>query len=230
MRIAGLARSSTVDYPGLLCATVFTAGCNYDCFYCHNRAIIGGEAELLEEEPLRAFLKKRAGLLDAVTVSGGEPTLQKDLPEFLRFLRQLGYKIKLDTNGSNPALVGQLLAEGLLDYCALDYKAPWDRYSEICGAGARAETVRQTAETLRSSGIAYEMRTTLFPQLTEEDLRTMAAEIHPLPRYALNPYRVPEQYKPQDLERIMAPRKSREELRLLLQAALESQPHTILMD
>lgn len=172
MRIAGLEKFSTVDFPGSLSAVVFAAGCNYRCFYCHNRHILN-EPPLLPEAEVSAFLEKRAGLLDGVVFSGGEPTLQSDLPEWLRRVRALGYRTKLDTNGSRPETLRALLAEGLLDYVAMDYKAALDGYRPLCGADAAG--VAESLALLRDSGIPYELRTTLVPQLTEAKLRRMAA-------------------------------------------------------
>ena len=134
MNIAGLLKTATIDFPHRLAAVVFTAGCNYDCSFCHNRALLGA-AELMEDGEVLRFLEKRAGLLDGVVISGGEPTLQKDLAEFAGTLKGLGYDVKLDTNGSDPEAVGRLLDGGLVDYVAMDYKAPFSRYPEICGAG-----------------------------------------------------------------------------------------------
>ncbi len=174
MRIAGLEKFSTVDFPGSLAAVVFAAGCNYRCFYCHNRRILG-DPPLLSEAEVLAFLKKRAGLLDGVVFSGGEPTLQEDLPEWLARVRALGYKTKLDTNGSRPEMLRALLAEGLLDYVAMDYKAPLEGYAPLCGADSAC--VPQSLALLRASQVPYELRTTLVPQLTETKLREMAAAV-----------------------------------------------------
>ena len=174
MRIAGLEKFSTVDFPGSLAAVVFAAGCNYRCFYCHNRRIVG-DPPLLSEAEVLAFLKKRAGLLDGVVFSGGEPTLQEDLPEWLARVRALGYKTKLDTNGSRPEMLRTLLAEGLLDYVAMDYKAPLEGYTPLCGADSAG--VPESLALLRASQVPYELRTTLVPQLTETKLREMAAAV-----------------------------------------------------
>lgn len=174
MRIAGLEKFSTVDFPGSLAAVLFAAGCNYRCFYCHNRHILG-EPPLLPEAEVLAFLQKRAGLLDGVVFSGGEPTLQSDLPEWVRRVRALGYKTKLDTNGSRPEVLRALIADGLLDYVAMDYKAPLEGYSPLCNADSAG--VPESLALLRGSGVPYELRTTLVPQITEAKLRRMAAAV-----------------------------------------------------
>ncbi|MDL2236329.1 anaerobic ribonucleoside-triphosphate reductase activating protein [Christensenellaceae bacterium OttesenSCG-928-K19] len=186
MNIAGIQKTSTVDFPGLLAAVVFTAGCNYNCFYCHNRHLLG-DSPLLDNGEILRFLEKRAGMLDGIVVSGGEPTLQKDLHEFLSYAKELGYAVKLDTNGSNPKAVDRLLKENLLDYVALDYKAPFDHYEELCGLPG--DDVKRTAELLLHAGIQFEMRTTMIPQISQQDLRKMADALPPLPAYLLQLYR-----------------------------------------
>lgn len=189
MKIAGIQKTSTVDFPGKLAAVLFTVGCNYNCFYCHNRHLLQKPA-LLSEREARAFLKKRAGLLDGVVLSGGEPTLQKDLGDCAAFLKGLGYCVKLDTNGSDPDTVERLLLAGLLDYVAVDYKVPFDRYADLTGGDGAA--VRETVRLLAGHQTDWELRTTLIPQIAPDDLKRMAQEVPELPRYALQQYHVQE--------------------------------------
>jgi len=151
------------------------------------------------------FLEKRAGLLDGIVISGGEPTLQKDLVEFAGMLKALGYDVKLDTNGSNPQVVGKLLDGGLVDYVAMDYKAPLARYPEICGAGA--DGFLETLALLRDSNAEWELRTTMIPEIGGEELREMAEAVPALPLYALQLYRPVRieklrVYTPQDIVRM----------------------------
>lgn len=186
MRIAGLEKFSTVDFPGSLAAVVFAAGCNYRCFYCHNRAILNCPP-LLSEAEVFAFLEKRAGLLDGVVFSGGEPALQSDLPQWLARVRALGYRTKLDTNGSRPETLRALLNAELLDYVAMDYKAPLDCYPALCGTDSAG--VAESLALLRDSRIPYELRTTLVPQLTEAKLRKMAAAVPADANWFLQLYR-----------------------------------------
>ncbi|XOQ43802.1 MAG: 7-carboxy-7-deazaguanine synthase [Clostridium sp.] len=202
MIIAGIQKSSLVDYPGLVSCVLFTPGCNYDCFYCHNRFLLSGPHEILNLNSIYAFLKKRVGLLDAVVVTGGEPTLQPDLIETLKSLHEMGYQVKLDTNGSNPKVVSNVLESGVCSYFAVDYKAPASRYKEICGPDADAEKVQKTVNLLLQSGVPFEIRTTVIPQLTDIDLLQMARELPVVPRWTLNRYRKPELYKPCDEERV----------------------------
>ncbi len=204
MKIAGLLKTATIDFPHRLAAVVFTAGCNYDCGFCHNRHLLH-EPELMDNAEVERFLEKRAGLLDGIVISGGEPTLQEDIVEFAARLKALGYDVKLDTNGSSPAVVRELLAHDLVDYVAMDYKAPFARYREVCGMDA--EGVRETLALLVESRIEWELRTTVIPQLSPEALEEMAAAVPLLPLYALQLYRPVgvEKHRihtPQDVKRI----------------------------
>jgi len=202
MTVAGLVKSSLVDYPGKVACTLFVPGCNYSCFYCHNRQLIDGTYEVLDLDTVESFLKKRAGLLDGVVITGGEPTLQPDLVPFIKKIRRLGYLVKLDTNGSSPETVKWLLSERLCDYYAVDYKAPAGRYREICGRAADVRKTLETVSLLLQTQVPFEVRTTVIPQLSEKDLLIMAKELPVLPRYVLNRYRKPEKYLPAEEDRI----------------------------
>ena len=186
MNVAGLVKTSTVDYPGKLACVVFTAGCNYDCRFCHNRALLSNPP-LLDEKEVHAFLTKRVNLLEGVVISGGEPTLQKDLIPFASRIKELGYAVKLDTNGSDPEILNQLLQRALVDYVAVDYKAPFQKYPDVCGQPATG--VAECVDMLRKSSVAWELRTTVIPQLGIGDLMAMAQTLPALPLYALQRYR-----------------------------------------
>jgi pyruvate formate lyase activating enzyme len=196
MRIVGLEKNSVVDFPGQLAAVVFSPGCNLDCYYCHNRSIIGQvrPEQLLAEEEVFAFLEKRRGLLDGVVFSGGEPTLQPDLAEVMGQVKKLGFLCKLDTNGTNPAVLRDLISEGLVDYVAMDFKAPFHKYALICGNNSNTflDNIRESIALLLTEKVAYEFRTTVVPELTEEDVLQMAAAIRGARLYVLQQYRVPE--------------------------------------
>ena len=186
MNIAGFQKTSTIDFPGKIACVLFTPSCNYTCWYCHNKALLHnpplfGEAEVI------AFLKKRAGLLDGVVLSGGEPTMQEDIVAFAATLKSLGYAVKLDTNGSNPDVVETLLHQNLVDYVALDYKVPFTDYRAICGYAS--EGVETCIGLLSTSTIMWELRTTVIPQLTLPVLTKMCQEIPIVPRFFLQPYR-----------------------------------------
>jgi pyruvate formate lyase activating enzyme len=196
MTVSGMVKSSFVDYPGLVACVLFVPGCNYNCFYCHNRNLLDGTHEIVLPGCVEDFLKRRAVMLDGVVISGGEPTLQPDLIFFMESVKSLGYKIKLDTNGSSPEVVREILHAGLCDYFAVDYKAPYSRYREICGPAADAEKVLETIRALYESSARFEVRTTVIPQLNEQDLIRMAKELPLLPKYVLNKYRLPQKYLP----------------------------------
>lgn len=189
MLIAGFQKTSFVDYPGQPCAVVFTPYCNLDCIYCHNAHILGREAPLIAEEPVLEYLEKRAGLLSAVVISGGEPTLQQNLEAFIERVRTFGYLVKLDTNGTKPQVLLSLLNKNMLDYVAMDVKAPANKYSEITRAEVDMDAIRRSIAIIRNSGIAHEFRLTLAPQLTTEDALETARMVKGCDRFYLQQYR-----------------------------------------
>lgn len=192
-------KNSFIDYPGCISCVLFVPGCNFDCFYCHNRTLIDGTEEAtISIEKIDSFLEKRKGQIDAVVISGGEPTLQPDLIAFIRYIRAKNYKVKLDTNGSNPEIVAKILAENLCDYFSVDYKAPKELYPLYCGKSVKADNVIKTILMLKDSGVSFEVRTTVFPQLNARNLIQMASELPLLDRYVLNKYRKPEHYRETD--------------------------------
>lgn len=162
MKILGIENVSFVDYPNKICATVFTGGCNFKCPYCHNSGIVKNEYPLLDENEILENLEKRKKLIDAVTVSGGEPTLQKDLVEFIQKVKNMGFLIKLDTNGTNPKVLKELLDKNLLNYVAMDIKTNFDNYSVITKSCVKIENIKESLNLLRKSNISYELRTTLI--------------------------------------------------------------------
>jgi pyruvate formate lyase activating enzyme len=186
MQIAGLVKNSFVDYPGCIAAAVFTPGCNMDCWYCHNRAL-WERAALLDTEETLAFLQKRRGFLDGVVVSGGEPSLQSDLSLFVRRLKDMGYRVKLDTNGLMPEVVEALLPD--IDYIALDLKTPPGQLTRVASFPADDKPVWRTAELIMQSGADYEFRTTMMPLLTADDIAAIAQRVKGAKRYALQQYR-----------------------------------------
>lgn len=198
MTFAGIVRSSLVDYPGLVSCVLFVPGCNYDCFYCHNRSLIDGSYEEISPKNVKEFLLKRVGQLDGIVITGGEPTLQPDLIAYIQEIKAQGYKVKLDTNGSSPHVIEKLIESELCDYYAVDYKAPANRYQEICRGSANAEKVRQTIRILLDNNVDFEVRTTVIPQLNEHDLLVMAQELPIVPRYVFNRFRKPEKYLASD--------------------------------
>ena len=194
MRIAGLGKTSLVDYPGKIAAVVFSPLCNYDCYYCHNRSLIRNipEDQVIPEEEVFAYLRKRVGKLDGVVLTGGEPTLQPDLIDFAGRVKELGYAVKLDSNGSNPQVLKRAIQSGYIDYVAMDIKAPLERYREIAGAGVDTAAIEESVALLMAGAIPYEFRTTVIPRLTRADIVAIGQWIKGAGQYALQQYQRPE--------------------------------------
>ena len=166
MIIAGLQKMTLLDYPGKVACTVFLQGCNFRCPFCHNRDLLDTAPETFSVEELLAFLKKRQGLLDAVCISGGEPTLQPDLEALIREIKALGYAVKLDTNGSHPAVLKRLANSGLLDYVAMDVKNSPAEYGNTIGLpSVNLEAVEESLSFLLNDTVDYELRTTVADEL-----------------------------------------------------------------
>lgn len=176
MNIGGLHKVSLIDFPGKISAIVFLQGCNFRCPYCHNPELVSEKlyGPCIEEVDVLAFLEKRIGKLDAVTITGGEPTLQEGLPEFIRKVRDLGFLIKLDTNGSHSAMLRSLIEGNLLDYIAMDIKAPLHRYDRVCRVNVDKEEIQNSIRSIMDASVDYEFRTTLVKDLlSAEDIQAM---------------------------------------------------------
>jgi len=175
--IKGLEKSSLIDYPGKISAVVFLAGCNFRCPFCHNRDLVLNPEgmESIPENEILDFLGERKKWLDGVVVTGGEPTIHKELPEFLKKLKGLGYPVKLDTNGSSPEMLKGLIEKDLVDYIAMDLKAPLEKYEKSSGVKVETENIRESIKLIIGSGIGHEFRSTVLPGLhTKEDVQEMA--------------------------------------------------------
>lgn len=170
VEVKGIQKLSLVDYPGKLCATIFLGGCNFRCPYCYNKQLILEPEKIptIPEEQVLNFLKERNGFLDGVCICGGEPTLHSDLSEFIRKIKKLGYSIKLDTNGSNPEMLKKLFEEELVDYVAMDIKAPLEKYEEVSGVKVDIEKLKESIELIRGNSIEFEFRITAVPGLVNE--------------------------------------------------------------
>jgi len=191
MQIAAVVKCSFIDYPGKIAAVVFTPGCNLRCFLCHNRALIDADSVTCSttEEEVQAWLETRQGLLDAVVISGGEPTIQPGLPEFIEDVHALRYFVKLDTNGTRPNVLAKLINAGLLDCVAMDIKAPAEKYDAICGSPVDQSAIDESIALLLSGRVDYEFRTTIIPQLTREDILEIGNRIRGACAYVLQLYR-----------------------------------------
>lgn len=167
MQLGGLQKMTLLDFPGKVACTVFLQGCNFRCPFCHNPPLLTGQGQLFEEE-FFSFLKKRQGLLDGVAVTGGEPLLQPDLPHFLENIKALGYAVKLDSNGSYPKQLKQLLQNGLIDYVAMDIKNSPEKYELTAGAKGILPAVEESVRLLMEGTVPYEFRTTVVREHHEE--------------------------------------------------------------
>lgn len=198
MEIGGLQKFSLLDYPDKVSAIVFTQGCNFRCHYCYNPMLVwplwqgkvkypvqrgkargpAQEGHPLKEGDLFDFLKERQGKLDAVVVTGGEPTIQADLPEFLAKIKALGYLVKLDTNGTNPKMLKTIVERKLADYIAMDLKTSLACYEKVTDVSVSLDILRKSIKIIREAGIAHEWRTTVAPEIvTKEDIENIGKEI-----------------------------------------------------
>lgn len=173
MNIAGFVKTSFVDYPGKIASVVFTQGCNLSCEYCHNVSLLdkNDTSKGILPEEVFEFLARRRGMIDAVVVSGGEPTLQKDLFVFVEKLKDMNLLVKLDTNGTNPDTLRMMIKDELLDFIAMDLKAPLSKYERITGTGQlELAAIQESVEVIKSCGLGYEFRTTFCPELEADDI------------------------------------------------------------
>ncbi len=174
MKIAALEKLSLIDYPKLLSAIIFTQGCNFRCHYCYNPMLVWPQSDIRNkgkdyshvlESDLFLFLEERKKKLEGVVITGGEPTLHADLPEFIKKIKKVGYKVKLDTNGTNPDMVARLVKDKLIDYIAMDFKAPLEEYYKVVNVKLDFNKIAKSVKIIRESGIDYEFRTTIVPGL-----------------------------------------------------------------
>lgn len=200
MKISGFQKTSLIEYPGKIVSIIFTQGCNFKCPYCHNSDLISSESFTREYFPLDyifSFLRKRKGLIDGISITGGEPTLQAGLYDFLTEIKDMNLCVKLDTNGSNPELIKLLIKDNLIDYIAMDIKGPLDKYEEITGAKIKAETIYTSISLIQNSGIDYEFRTTVVPGIHDkEDLQDIALLIKGDNQYFIQNFRANNTYNP----------------------------------
>lgn len=188
MKLCGLQKTTLLDFPGHVAATVFTGGCNFRCPFCHNSELLENDAPpaYTEEEVLR-FLSRRAGILEGVAITGGEPTLQPDLRDFILRVRDLGFLIKLDTNGTRPDVLKSLCHDGLVDYVAMDIKTCKERYPAVAGIpSVNMALIEESVDFLKGGSVPYEFRTTVVKELhTADDFEKIGPWIEGCPNYYL---------------------------------------------
>lgn len=191
MNICGYQKTTLLDYPGHVAATIFTGGCNFRCPFCHNSDLLLNPSTIISEEEIFTFLKKRKNILSGICITGGEPTLQPDLIEFIEKVRSLGYKIKLDTNGYRPQTISELLNKNLLDYIAMDIKAGYSNYVNVCGfSNLNIETIKESISMIENSRIDYEFRTTIVKELhTEQDFQEISEMLSPKSSYYIQSFK-----------------------------------------
>ncbi|MFH1188446.1 MAG: anaerobic ribonucleoside-triphosphate reductase activating protein [bacterium] len=193
MRIGGLQKSSLLDYPGKISAVIFTIGCNFCCGFCHNQELIidCSETFYITEEAFFSFLDRRKKLLDAVVITGGEPTLQKDLIDFIRRIKEKGFLVKLDTNGTNPRVMERLIGKGMIDFYAMDIKHRVEKEAYECVTARPIDitAINESISLIQNSGADYEFRTTLIEGLhTFEDVISIAQTLKGSRRYVLQKF------------------------------------------
>lgn len=193
MKICGLNKTTLLDYPGKVAASIFLGGCNFYCPFCHNSSLVAApslQPEISREEVI-TFLKKRRGILEGVCITGGEPTISSDLEDFIGSIHELGYPVKLDTNGTNPTIVKNLAEKGLIHMVAMDIKACPENYSTLCGLPSPdLDSIRETAEYLLKGNLNYEFRTTAVKELhTENDFIRIGQWLKGAKAYYLQAYK-----------------------------------------
>jgi len=194
MQISGLQKLTLIDYPGRLAATVFLCGCSFRCPWCYSSELVLPEKiknqPKISEREFFNFLKKRKRLLEAIVICGGEPTLNKDLPEFIKKIKKMGFLVKLDTNGSNPEMLKKLIEGKLVDYVAIDIKGPKERYSEFVGGKIDIKKIQKSIDILKEEKVDYELRSTIVPSIhKKEDVINMAKWISGAKKYYLQNFR-----------------------------------------
>lgn len=196
MIISGFQPLSLLDYPGIVCSIIFTQGCPFRCVYCHNPELIPvkptASQRMFSEEAILETLKKRKHIVEGVCITGGEPTVHIDLPEFLKKLKRLGMLVKLDTNGVHPRMLERIVNARLVDFIAMDLKHTWERYADVIGIKQKnvVENCKETFHLIQNSSIPHEFRTTTYSALhSEQDLRKIAAQLHEGESYALQEIR-----------------------------------------
>lgn len=179
MKIVGFQKLTLSDYPGHTACIIFTEGCNFKCPFCHNSPLVYDvSSSYYEESEIFSYLEKRKGIVEGIVVSGGEPTLQKDLIRFLKRLREIDVLIKLDTNGSNPKILKEILDNNLVDYVAMDIKNTYEKYDTICDTKVNIKNIKESIKLLKESNIDHEFRTTIVKEFhTKNDIKEITEYI-----------------------------------------------------
>ncbi len=169
MKIGGIQKISLLDYPDKISAIIWTVGCNFRCPFCYNINLVYEKTDLIMEEEILKFLEKRKGVLEGLVISGGEPLLQKDIFDFCKKVKKIGYEIKIDTNGTKPKELQRLIDEKLVDYISMDVKAPKNKYDILAGSKVIIKNIEKSIELIKNSNIDYEFKTTFVPKLLSKN-------------------------------------------------------------
>ena len=193
MKIIGFIETSLLDWDGHIVASIYLPGCNFRCPYCHNKnAVLNPDSfDEVPMEYIESYVSENKDFLDGIVVSGGEPTTHSDLVDLLRKIKEFSLKVKLDTNGTNPDVLEHLISENLIDYIAMDVKAPLNKkYSDTAGVNVNLDNIKRSIDIIQSSGIDYEFRTTVVPIfLSEDDVHSIISELSGSKKYALQQFR-----------------------------------------
>ncbi len=192
MNICGLQKTSLIDYSPYTVSVVFTGGCNFRCPFCHNPDIVLRYKELpeIKTEEILKLLSEKKQWIDGICITGGEPCMHKDLPDFIRALKELGMLVKLDTNGSFPDMLRYLTENNILDYIAMDIKAPLERYEEAAGVNVDREKIKKSIDIIKNSGVDYEFRTTVVPgMITKKDIFKIAKMLEGSKKFCIQQFR-----------------------------------------
>ncbi len=229
MDIRGFIETSLLDWDGKISSVIFLPGCNFRCPYCHNYPLIYNPESLkrFEFEDIKKYLIEHKSWIDAVVISGGEPTIYKDLEGFIKEFKDLGFLVKLDTNGTNPKMLKELSEKGLIDYIAMDIKGPFNgKYEKLAGCKVNLNDIAESIEFLKNSNIEYEFRTTIVPGLLDiEDIKEMARELSGSKKLVIQQFE-PANAMDEDLRDVVP--YSKEKLLELVETAKKYIPNTTL--
>ena len=201
IEIGGFQKTTLIDYPGRVACTIFLIGCNFRCPFCYSAELVLPEKikkqPRISEKELFDFLREKQGLLEGIVICGGEPTINKDLPEFIKKIKNLGFLVKLDTNGSNPEMLKKLIDENLVDYVAMDIKAPKEKYEMAAGVKINLADIEKSIKILKAGEVDFEFRMTVVPTLhTKEDIIRIAKWISPAKKFSLQNFRAEKTLNP----------------------------------
>jgi len=190
MKIGGFQKTSLLDYPDKLSAIIWTVGCNYHCPFCYNVGLVKKSTTPLDEQEILSFLAQRTKQLEGVVITGGEPLLQEDILQFTKKIKDMGFLVKIDTNGSAPEVLSELLDQQLVDFVAMDIKAPQEKYPELTGIITDITAVQQSIDLLMNSDVDYEFRTTVIPEfLNKDDIVNIAKWVEGAKTYCLQQFK-----------------------------------------